>query len=64
MCTEAFKTWSNDRGEMRAMIEKNEQMISKKLTHLQTVVNRIDTTVTNNSENMELIEDRTDRTDR
>lgn len=60
MCTEAFKSWQTDRGTTRAMLEHHEKMSEERDRHIQEVVNRIDSTVTANSRQIGLIEDRTD----
>lgn len=61
LCTEAFRDWKNDRGENRRMLQFHEQASAERMQHIQEVVNRIDQTVTANSKNIGLIEDRTQR---
>lgn len=59
ICTEAFRDWKGDRGENRRMLEYHEQASAERMQHIQEVVNRIDATVTANSKQIGLIEDRT-----
>lgn len=59
MCTEAFKDWKGDRGENRRMLEFHERASCERMQHIQEVVDRIDVTVTSNSKQIGLIEDRT-----
>ena len=61
LCTEAFRDWKNDRGENRRMLQYHEEASAERMQHLQEVLNRVDATVTNNSRNIGLIEDRTHR---
>lgn len=66
--TVALETVKNDRGVSRQLINYHEQAskeridsIHDSLDRIQTVVNRIDETVSNNSENIRIIEDRTSK---
>lgn len=59
LCTEAFRDWKNDRGENRRMLQYHEEASAERMQHLQEVLNRIDATVTSNSRELGLIEDRT-----
>lgn len=59
LCTEAFRDWKNDRGENRRMLQYHEDASAERMQHLQEVLNRIDATVTSNSRELGLIEDRT-----
>lgn len=61
LCTEAFRDWKTDRGENRQLLRHHEQASAERMQHIQEVVNRIDQTVTANSKNIGLIEDRTSR---
>ena len=61
LCTEAFRDWKNDRGENRRMLQYHEEASAERMQHLQDVLNRVDATVTSNSRNIGLIEDRTHR---
>lgn len=61
LCTEAFRDWKNDRGENRRMLQYHEEASAERMQHLQEVLNRVDATVTSNSRNIGLIEDRTHR---
>lgn len=61
LCTEAFRDWKTDRGENRRLLQYHEQASAERMQHIQEVVNRIDRTVTSNSQQIGLIEDRTDR---
>ena len=61
LCTEAFRDWKSDRGENRRMLEYHEAASAERMQHIQEVVNRIDRTVTENSRQIGLIEDRTDK---
>lgn len=60
LCTEAFRDWKSDRGENRRMLQYHEQASAERMQHIQEVVNRIDKTVTQNSKQIGIIEDRTD----
>lgn len=59
--TKAYKNLEADRGEARALIQQHEKMSAERFQHIQEVVNQIDRTVTSNSIQLGLIEDRTDR---
>lgn len=70
--TEMLKTVMEDRRETREMVRSHEAASKERvdalrehfvseLGHIQTVVNRIDDTVTSNSRQIGLIEDRTDK---
>lgn len=48
-----------DRHEMTSMLEQHEKMTEERLAHIQTVVNRIDTTVNKNHDGISIIADRT-----
>lgn len=61
LCTEAFRDWKSDRGENRRMLEYHEAASAERMQYIQEVVNRIDRTVTENSRQIGLIEDRTDK---
>lgn len=60
-CMEAFKQWQGDRGESRRLLEYHEKSSCERIQHVQEVINRIDKTVTDNSRQIGLIEDRTDK---
>lgn len=64
--TAALDSVRADRGETRRMISFHEQSskeridaIHDSLDHIQTVVNRVDETVSSNAENIKIVEDRT-----
>lgn len=64
--TAALEMVKADRGETRRMITYHENISSERIStvrddleHIQLVVNRIDATVSSNSENIKIIEDRT-----
>ena len=64
--TAALNAVRADRGITRQLIQHHEESskeridgINSNLEHLQTIVNRIDETVTANSENIRVVEDRT-----
>lgn len=59
--TETLKLVMQDRRETRAMVANHEQMSKERMQHIQEVVNRIDKTVTENSKDIGLVEDRTRR---
>ena len=61
LCTAAFHDWKSDRGENRRLLQFHEQASMERMQHIQEVVNRIDRTVTENSESINLVEDRTRR---
>lgn len=64
--TAALEAVKVDRGETRKLLnfheqvsrERNESILSE-ISHVQTVVNRIDETVSSNSESIRIVEDRT-----
>lgn len=58
--TAALENNRVDRGETREMLRHHEQVSAERIQHVQEVVNRIDSTVTSNSKQIGLIEDRTD----
>lgn len=49
-----------ERYDMVSLLEHHDQMSSERIAHVQTVVNRIDDTVSRNKENLAIIADRTD----
>lgn len=64
--TAALNAVKNDRGATRALIDYHEKVSKERMdnllgevAHVQTVVNRIDSTVTSNSESIKIVEDRT-----
>lgn len=64
--TAALNAVKNDRGATRALIDYHEKVSKERMdnllgevAHVQTVVNRIDNTVTSNSESIKIVEDRT-----
>ena len=64
--TAALNAVKTDRGLTRQLIQYHEQASKERIeslcgeiVHVQTVVNRIDETVSSNSENIRIIEDRT-----
>ena len=64
--TAALQAVKNDRGATRQLINYHEQVSKERIdnlvgaiSHVQTVVNRIDDTVSGNSEGIKIIEDRT-----
>lgn len=64
--TTALEMVKNDRGITRNMIDYHEKVskeridaVQESISHVQTVVNRIDEIVSDNSENIKLVEDRT-----
>lgn len=59
--TEMMKTVMDDRRETRAMVENHETLSRERMQHLQEVLNRVDRTVTGNSQQIGLIEDRTSK---
>lgn len=58
--TAALENNRVDRGETREMLRHHEQVSAERIQYVQEVVNRIDATVTSNSKQIGLIEDRTD----
>lgn len=57
--TAALEMVQRDRELMTDLLKNHEQMSKERIEHIQTVVNRIDTTVTENARNITIIEDRT-----
>lgn len=64
--TAALEMVKNDRGITRNMIDYHEKVskeridaVQESISHVQTIVNRIDEIVSDNSENIKLVEDRT-----
>lgn len=49
-----------ERYDMVSLLEHHDQMSSERIAHVQTVVNRIDDTVSKNKENIAIVVDRTD----
>lgn len=49
-----------ERNDMVSLLEHHDQMSSERIAHVQTVVNRIDDTVSKNKENIAIVVDRTD----
>lgn len=47
-----------DRGETRRMLTYHEEASKERISHIQTVVNRIDETVTKNEKNLFVLKDR------
>lgn len=56
--TAALEMVKADRGETRRMITYHENVSKERMEHLQTVVNRIDETVTQNERNIDILKDR------
>lgn len=64
--TAALEAVKNDRGLTRELLKHHEEAskeridsIHDSLDHIQTVLNRVDGTVSNNSESIRIVEDRT-----
>lgn len=64
--TAALEAVKNDRGLTRELLKHHEEAskeridsIHDSLVHIQTVLNRVDGTVSNNSESIRIVEDRT-----
>ena len=64
--TAALNAVKNDRGTTRNMLDYHERVskerndaVLNEIAHVQTVVNRIDETVSSNSESIRIVEDRT-----
>lgn len=57
--TAALELVQKDREMLAEMVNNHEKLSAERIAHLQTVVNRIDMTVTENSKNISMIEDRT-----
>lgn len=49
-----------ERYDMVSLLEYHDQMSSERIAHVQTVVDRIDDTVSKNKENIAIVVDRTD----
>ena len=47
-----------DRGETRRMLTYHEEASKERMSHIQTVVNKIDETVTKNEKNLFVLKDR------
>ena len=59
--TAALESVKADRGETRRLLSYHEQASAERIQHVQEVVNRIDATVTDNSRQINIIEDRTNQ---
>lgn len=59
--TAALNAVKSDRGETRRLLQYHENASAERMQHIQEVVNRIDATVTTNSKQIGLIEDRTEK---
>lgn len=57
--TEMLSILKTERHEMAALLENHETLSAERIAHLQTVVNRIDSTVRDNHNDITLIADRT-----
>lgn len=58
--TAALESVKADRGETRRMLTYHEEASKERMNHIQTVVNRIDGTVTKNEKNLFVLKDRDD----
>lgn len=56
--TAALESVKADRGETRRMLTYHEEASKERMSHIQTVVNRIDETVTKNEKNLFVLKDR------
>lgn len=56
--TAALESVKADRGETRRMVTYHEEASKERMSHIQTVVNRIDETVTKNEKNLFVLKDR------
>lgn len=56
--TAALESVKADRGETRRMITYHENVSKERMDHIQTVVNRIDETVTQNEQDINILKDR------
>lgn len=56
--TAALESVKADRGETRRMLTFHEQSSKERMDHIQTVVNRIDETVTQNEQDINILKDR------
>lgn len=59
--TRVYENLEHDRGEARALIRSHEEMSAERMQRILEVIDRIDCTVTDNSKQLGLIEDRTDK---
>lgn len=59
--TAALQSVKADRGETRRLLSYHEQASAERIHHVQEVVNRINETVTGNSRQIGIIEDRTNK---
>ena len=57
--TAALESVKADRGETRRMLNYHEAASKERMEHIQTVVNRIDETVSQNEKDISVIKDRT-----
>lgn len=57
--TAALELVQKDREMLAEILNNHEKLSAERIAHLQVVVNRIDATVTENSKNISMIEDRT-----
>lgn len=58
--TAALESVKADRGETRRMLQYHENCSKERMEHIQTVVNRIDETVSQNERDISVIKDRTE----
>ena len=56
--TAALESVKADRGETRRMLTYHENASKERMDHIQTVVNRIDETVTQNEQDISILKDR------
>lgn len=56
--TAALESVKADRGETRRMLQYHENASKERMEHIQTVVNRIDETVSQNEKDISIIKDR------
>ena len=56
--TAALESVKQDRGESRRLIQYHESMSKERIEHIQSVVNRIDKTVSQNEKNLTVLKDR------
>ena len=59
--TAALEMVKNEHDRLAIMIQHHEESSKERIDHIQTVVNRIDSTVTKNQHIMSLLEDRTEK---
>ena len=57
--TAALESVKADRGETRRMLTYHENASKERMEHIQTVMNRIDETVTQNEQDIRILKDRT-----